>query len=877
MIHAGFLGSSRSVALVLFFWGASTCTPPPVTQDQRTSSSPSSAEGGPAVVPQPGSSLPSPTSTTSAPPTLGGNPTSTTTNTATGEESPSKEVSVPALLRVIVTEEGQLSPITYDDLKPMVTQNCLGCHGPGQPTPPPGSPTAPLNMSGWPYTSRFNDPQALVAEIILRLASTSAPMPPPPAPPLTPQQQALWQQWADEGYLLKAPPTPDLPFLQGVQILWEWRTEGTPLWRATVSPWIPGGEFVGTLTNLTENKPFEAKVTLRGEDGKIIETRHFSGQKTNLKLEATLKVSVSLIKSHAIDRTAPSPGNAGQVVAANLSDEGLDVRWSLAQDDLAPSETLAYAVYIGDENPLASVAEIQSKARLLKDFAPKITSIQIDQLVPGKTYKIYVLVRDGAGNTRSYETLTVTTKPDGTPPLVTNRSLIASELTDTEVRISWITATDKVSPPSKLNYELVTASQPILTDLTNALSNGTSAGKPALNASTFMVGGLAPSETYWMTVIVRDEGNNASLYDQISIKTLPATGTLDQASYAKQCAARLGSLRPFNCLDGQIAPITLDGVPIPPNLTASQAAAYPFGTTPATQFQCDRPALLGMSDQGQCIPYSRYGRLPSFRPDGSEQKEVDTVFACRHYKARLGPQGFQGVTIDGSVVPLYEDIAIIQHNRVTGETCWFQRLTPDTDGRRVPPPSETALPAGSPAYALSAANFWLSPLATFNVGCHKCHDSDPWIHSPYIDQVRLPDGSPLVPSGMKLTASPRKYSMLGARIFNSWEKAQGIGVVPVSGSKSCTSCHTIGNFMSCTDWTKQSVGASLAKNVSPKGAAWPLSHWMPPSDPVLQTLDQWNASGYKAAADQQIACCANPAATGCTSVPIMTVPPPYVQ
>src|SRR5690606_27244761 len=133
----------------------------------------------------------------------------------------------------------------------------------------------------------------------------------------------------------------------------------------------------------------------------------------------------------------------------------------------------------------------------------------------------------------------------------------------------------------------------------------------------------------------------------------------DILTYGKECAARLGELKPFNCLDGEIIPITVGGhVP---------EEGYPaFGPGGDRDQTCDKPALLGLGSDGRCPPYARLGRLKSFAPNGDERTDVETVFICRRYKGRFGPQTYRGETVDASVFPAFEDVAIIQRNKTTG-------------------------------------------------------------------------------------------------------------------------------------------------------------------------------------------------------------------
>ena len=199
------------------------------------------------------------------------------------------------------------------------------------------------------------------------------------------------------------------------------------------------------------------------------------------------------------------------------------------------------------------------------------------------------------------------------------------------------------------------------------------------------------------------------------------------------------------------------------------------------------------------------------------------------------------------------------------------------DGRRVPPPTEDSLPAGSPGYAVAASQFWLTPQSAADKKCNRCHDADPWMHSPYVDQVRNADGRPLVPSGAFGGGESGRYSMIGSRAFNKWERSLAIAGTNLSDTygKSCTSCHNVGSLNDCAAWARQAAGTALNANLSLTGQAFAHRYWMPPGAPAITSLAVWQSSGFQRAAERLLACCDQPNQAGCSKTPIMTPPPPF--
>lgn len=272
-------------------------------------------------------------------------------------------------------------------------------------------------------------------------------------------------------------------------------------------------------------------------------------------------------------------------------------------------------------------------------------------------------------------------------------------------------------------------------------------------------------------------------------------------AYAQQCAAEMGDIPQFNCLSGQIIPITKNGVP---------------QTQPTGGENCDNPVQLGLGGgAGQCVPFARFMTI------STGNANVTTAIVCRKYEAS-GPQGAND--------PMFRDIAVIQHNKATGNTCFFQSKLdgPLHNGTAVPSPQSNSG---------AASDVWLEPESSGPGGirCTRCHDADPFIWSPYIVQV----------------ADLSKWDPLGPWNSNFLD-AFGTTVKTFKpNGNACTACHRIGSEV-CDD-----AGGG---NVSvPEVAA---KRWMPPG--FSGTANQWN-SDFGPAVSQIESCCANPNQAVCNT------------
>lgn len=286
-----------------------------------------------------------------------------------------------------------------------------------------------------------------------------------------------------------------------------------------------------------------------------------------------------------------------------------------------------------------------------------------------------------------------------------------------------------------------------------------------------------------------------------------ASPAADFANYAAQCEQLVGKIEPFDCGDGAIVPITVNGIEPKPG-------EYRKGMT------CDRPALLdyGPESDGQCIPYSRL--LDLSRPG------VQISAMCRQKNIR---------TADSRQ---YDEIDIIAHNPATGATCWFAAHgdgTNPVDGRHVPSPSGTDGPA-----------YWDPLPAVLAEGCGSCHDNDPAMYSPWVGQKwELMPTNPFGPY----------YHVGGEFGFAAWPTKH---MAPRDNT--CTGCHRIGIRETCGALAETATGRTIPAGADDYAKTFPGSHSMPPGHELIH--DAWNAI-HQASVDKLVSCCKNPAEAGC--------------
>lgn len=291
------------------------------------------------------------------------------------------------------------------------------------------------------------------------------------------------------------------------------------------------------------------------------------------------------------------------------------------------------------------------------------------------------------------------------------------------------------------------------------------------------------------------------------------TASEDHIAYVLQCIDEVAEIRDFSCGEGEVVPITVDGVEITPD-------------TFEPQMNCDRPALLSNGDDsdGQCVPGSRILNL------STEQSQVSAM--CRQKHNRPADS------------LMFDEIDIISHNPSTGATCWFQAKSDDPnaplDGNFVNSPTN-----------LEAPNIWEDPEKVAKDYCGDCHDNDPFMYSPFVGQVwnEVPS-NPLGPY----------YNVDDDWGFSDW---------PTTSldmrDNTCVGCHRIGIGQTCDHLTKWMTGQEVPKGADLEAWEFPLSHAMPPEHG--QTHAAWSTFHSRSVAEIK-SCCHDPSQQMCNATEI---------
>ena len=114
----------------------------------------------------------------------------------------------------------------------------------------------------------------------------------------------------------------------------------------------------------------------------------------------------------ALDTTAPTVGTP--ISKDGTSGTVVKLAWGAASDDVTAAAALRYAIIVSTAANIGTVAEAEANGVMAMPWLPGVTSFVVDTGITfSMTYYITVLVKDAAGNTSSYEPISLTTESSG--------------------------------------------------------------------------------------------------------------------------------------------------------------------------------------------------------------------------------------------------------------------------------------------------------------------------------------------------------------------------------------------------------------------------------------------------------------------------------
>jgi hypothetical protein len=220
----------------------------------------------------------------------------------------------------------------------------------------------------------------------------------------------------------------------------------------------------------------------------IVRARDTAGNVDSNTVEKTAKTSV--------DVTAPTFGGATGVTGA--APTTLTVNWLAATDDSTPPSGIKYLICMTTTALACNGAGFTTTASVVG-----ATSYAFTALTPTTTYYFVVRAQDASGNTDNNSVqVSGITVSDSTPPVFGGLTS-ASATGASTILLSWTAATDNVSTPAQIVYDVYESLTPGGESFASAPLLTTAPG-----ATSVTISSLTPGTTYYFVVRARDVAGN---------------------------------------------------------------------------------------------------------------------------------------------------------------------------------------------------------------------------------------------------------------------------------------------------------------------------------------------------------------------------------
>ena len=239
---------------------------------------------------------------------------------------------------------------------------------------------------------------------------------------------------------------------------------------------------------------------------------------------------------------------------------------------------------------------------------------------------------------------------------------------------------------------------------------------------------------------------------------------------------------PFNQIDPipynttEYANMCMEYVGVPPIVDCGDGIHIPIYVNGEEVFEDQPPGTCDDPDfKGTCNVGSRVGRVEGVDINGNPMPEVVWVFFCRS----AGQDLFEQM---GAV-----SVQIIGYNTENGATCFFE--SPDAIGDNIQSQylsydDNGFLDGTFPSYGTVEFDQLFHSPAVSGTNCMSCHNSDPFIHDPWIDGAKLlTDPTETVVPKYEYDAIDLPYFAVGG--YGSQYSNASIHIE----SNNCLSCH----------------------------------------------------------------------------------------
>lgn len=108
---------------------------------------------------------------------------------------------------------------------------------------------------------------------------------------------------------------------------------------------------------------------------------------------------------------------------------------------------------------------------------------------------------------------------DTVPPIISDGTIATSNVTNNSVTLTWVKASDAVSPANTLQYAVYRSGANNIDTVEDVINNGIIVANYKTDISTLDITNLTSNTIYYFNIIVKDQSGNKSIYTTQSVTT----------------------------------------------------------------------------------------------------------------------------------------------------------------------------------------------------------------------------------------------------------------------------------------------------------------------------------------------------------------------
>ena len=216
------------------------------------------------------------------------------------------------------------------------------------------------------------------------------------------------------------------------------------------------------------------------------------------------------------DTSAPTAGTFSASTSVDFT--AFSLNWSAASDNATSAASLQYLVCSGPSiAAIDTVAECEAATSEMAYTANVLTK-SVTGKTQNTTYYYNVVVKDESNNKSIYNGVSQATTGDAVAPSAGTFSAVTSAGL-TAFTLNWSVATDNMTATAALQYLVCSGASLAAIDSVAECEAATLEMAYSANILTKAISGKTPGSTYYYNVVVKDEGNNKSIYNGLTHTT----------------------------------------------------------------------------------------------------------------------------------------------------------------------------------------------------------------------------------------------------------------------------------------------------------------------------------------------------------------------